>query len=119
MFEAIRDDETEHVDTMNACLDPQVVVSNRLAERAALGGAALLVGGVFAAGNLDVGDLLDEDSAGALLGGAAGLLEQADGLFRGGGADGLEDALFDGGGEEIDGVGLLLDRLAKIFERFL
>ena len=78
VFENIRDDEAEHVSTMKACQDPNVVVSAPRVERALLGAAAV---GVFALSTVSGGSGGDVDLEGALdaldVGGdaAAGLAE--------------------------------------------
>jgi len=54
VFEAIRNDEGEHVSTMKSCLDPQVAVLSPSIERSVFVGAAVLASiGLIASGNVE------------------------------------------------------------------
>lgn len=103
VFSAIRDDEGDHVQTMEACLDPNVAVKSPSVEKAALASVALVsaFGYFLSTGDLsgldlnsvDLGDTLSNIDVGDSMSGVEGLLEsEVDGetvLMTGAAAGGL------------------------------
>jgi hypothetical protein len=79
VFARIRDDEAEHVNTMEACLDPQVVVRSAAAEKnflLAAASAALIAYLATAGGGLIPEDLVDVSLAEEVEDGVPILLEE-------------------------------------------
>lgn len=69
VFSAIRDDEGDHVSTMEACLDPDVAVNAPSIERKFILALSLaaLVGTFVSGGNLlDLSGIIDDASSGDL-----------------------------------------------------
>jgi len=98
VFARIRDDEAEHVKTMEACLDPQVVVRSAAAEKnflLAAAGAALVAYLATAGGGLIPEDLVD-----------VSLAEEVE--------DGIPILLEEGGT-----IAFLINAVKQIFERIL
>lgn len=139
VFSAIRDDEGDHVGTMEACLDPTVAKLSPSLERKVLTGIATAAAvaifmntggdlgiGADIADSLDLGDLTDmvsEDGAGgflstldstidALVAGATGLATQ----MGSDGVDGEEVSVVEGIMPELQNF---LAELAELLSRFI
>jgi len=99
VFAAIRDDEAEHVKTMEACLDPNVVVRSPSVEKNFLLAAALtaIVGYVASTGDFSGVSLVDEMDLGTMAAGEVDeLMQQGSApLFQDVAEGGLSASMFE------------------------